>query len=100
MLRRMQMMNLLLNREAGQPRGDCPYLKNLDSVGAGRTGRSPKSQLPQEFYLRKVRCMKKMECFALHLFYGLGHFRLKKSALIQPLYSLALNLVVKYQISP
>jgi hypothetical protein len=40
--------------QAGQPRGDCPYLNNLCSVGDGRTGRSPKLQLSQEFYLRKV----------------------------------------------
>jgi hypothetical protein len=44
----------LAARQAGQPRGDCPYLKNLDSVGAGRTGRSPKPRLSQEFYLRSV----------------------------------------------
>jgi hypothetical protein len=24
--------------QAGQPRGDCPYLKNLDSVGAAPQG--------------------------------------------------------------
>jgi hypothetical protein len=24
----------LATSQAGQPRGDCPYLKNLDSVGA------------------------------------------------------------------
>lgn len=28
------MMNLLLNRKVEQPRWGCPYLNNLDSVGA------------------------------------------------------------------
>jgi hypothetical protein len=40
--------------EAGQPRGDGDYLKKSCSVGAGRTGRSLKIQISQEFYLHKV----------------------------------------------
>jgi hypothetical protein len=43
----------LATSKAGQPRGDCPYLKNLDSVGAIPRA-SPKPMLSQGFYLRKV----------------------------------------------
>jgi hypothetical protein len=38
----------------GQARGHCPYLKNVDFVGGFATAGSPKPQLSQEFYLRKV----------------------------------------------
>jgi hypothetical protein len=44
----------LATSKAGQPRGDCPYLKNLDSVGAAPQGAALNLGYSQEFYLRKV----------------------------------------------
>jgi hypothetical protein len=54
MLRRTQMMNLLLLAWQGNHGGIAPTLKFKGYRRGCATGRSPKPQLSQEFCLRKV----------------------------------------------